>query len=76
MFTVNLQPRPGGKWRVVMMSTSNGKLVLAGETLNNKADAEVVQQSICTPGTVAWGEPLSIDHKFPTNSGPRKGTRK
>ena len=82
MYKIGVQKTPTGQFRVVLFSADNGKLVLAGEPLKNRNDAEEVitgisQQWNRTGGTIL----LSVDKlipaskKWPKNSGPKKAAK-
>jgi hypothetical protein len=76
-FRIGLQKSKGGH-RVVLVSENNGKLVLAGETINDKDEAwaslSAVHEAWCDKRNALWTD-ISIypaGHKWPKNSGPKK----
>lgn len=74
MLNLHVQKQKGG-YRLVLASRSNNKLVLAGETLENLADAEEMQEKIVS-GKIRVGEVLKASHRFSANAGPKKKAKK
>jgi uncharacterized protein YegP (UPF0339 family) len=79
-YTVQLKKTTQGTFRVCLVSSSNGKLVLQGESIKNRDDAEATRDSIAQtfngPEKMVIGEDLKPHHKFPENSGPKKKAAK
>lgn len=68
---IHLQKMPTGKWRVVTTS-SNGKLVLAGESQNRKTDATKLRDEYSRKHDFMVGDDLGPRHQFARNAGPKK----
>lgn len=62
-----------GGWRLLATSDSNGKGILEGEVLKNRADAMAMRQRILDNG---FNEGKTVEFpvgkKLPKNSGPKK----
>ena len=79
MYKIGVQKTPTGQFRVVLFSADNGKLVLSGEPLKNRNDAEEVitgisQQWNRTGGTILFSvvKLIPASKKWPKNSGPKR----
>lgn len=77
-FTIHLQ-KTGAGYRVCLVSAANGKLVMQGETLNRRKDAQDIIDGICGQWNnnsvlfaLKQGNILKPDHVFSKNSGPKK----
>ncbi len=72
-YSIGLQRAKGG-YKVVLFSTDNGKLVLAGEVINSMQEAMETEEAIMD----AWKEVQRVDDvflaskKWPKNAGPAK----
>lgn len=83
MYELKLKKTKAGKYRVCLVSSDNGKLVLQGEPMQRGKDALDVlnklrdgyndKRSIMP---VYPAETLPADHRFPKNSGPKKKPNK
>lgn len=69
-FSIHTQKTRTGH-RLVLVSPSNQKLVLNGESIRRLVDAEKVKQEILH-GTIVSGDALPLGHRFPKNAGPKK----
>jgi hypothetical protein len=73
IYHLHIQKLRTGKHRVVVVA-ENGKLVLAGEPLNRKIDANRIRDHIFNVSLDGFiiGPNLGPRHKFVKNSGPKK----
>jgi uncharacterized protein YegP (UPF0339 family) len=75
MYKIGIQKTRGGQFRVVLYS-ANGKLVLAGEPLKNRKDADDVVCDIIDAGLYDSITPadriIPASKKWAKNSGPKK----
>lgn len=77
-YSIGLQRAKGG-YKVVLFSTDNGKLVLAGEVIKNNADAlaiaNALRDSYNNKRDVMMVLPMEVfpaSKKWPKNAGPAK----
>lgn len=70
----HIQQTRAGKYRVVLVG-SNGKLIMAGEALENGSDARDIKKKILSV-VITSGSDIGPSYKFVKNSGPKKKAAK
>lgn len=71
---VHIQQTRSGKYRVVLVG-SNGKLIMAGEALENGSDARDIKKKMLSI-VITGGSDIGPSYKFTKNSGPKKKAAK
>lgn len=76
MYEIALKKTTQNTYRICLTSSINGKLILQGESINNRKDAFKTMSGIAegygAKGKLKIGEDLKPHHKFPANAGPKK----
>lgn len=73
-YKIGVQKTATGQFRVVLYSVDNGKLVMQGEAMKNRKDADVIADSVFTLSDEMDFEAKLIpaSKKWPRNAGPKK----
>ena len=71
-YKIGVQKTPTGQFRVVLYSVDNGKLVLSGEPLKNRRDADDIAMFMVSQGIEYILRLIPASKKWPKNSGPKK----